>query len=218
MCQTWLKSLVCRSFSQTVIALDLYLAYLRAAFNTCYYCAVIADHLEELQRKCIKHVRKPLSKMMLQELQAAEAQKAEKVEEDADAPKKEETGAKEKTAEARDWKRNGMLIVPCNGTQRLTSFTDERWLEWLDSKVALLIDRNGVDPRDYGGKSLEEYVYMKRCLVCAVNVRLLESSLALVNSTSSRRTRASSVARLARNSSRPRRSLRNTSRTSIPSL
>lgn len=36
--------------------------------------------------------------------------------------------------------------------------TDERWLEWLDSKVALLINRNGVDPRDYGGKSYEEYV------------------------------------------------------------
>ena len=96
-------------FLQTVIALDLYLAYLRAAFNTCYYCAVIADHLEELQRKCIKHVRKPLSKTMLQELQAVEAQKADKVEEDVEVPKKEEVATKERATEGRDWKRNGAL-------------------------------------------------------------------------------------------------------------
>jgi len=35
-------------------------------------------------------------------------------------------------------------------------FVDERWLEWLDSKIALLISRDGVDPRDYGGKSYDE--------------------------------------------------------------
>ncbi|KAI0751499.1 hypothetical protein C8Q80DRAFT_579948 [Daedaleopsis nitida] len=126
---------------RTVIALDLYLAYLRGAFNTCYYCAVITDHLEELQRKCITHIRKPMTKMMLQEVQAAEAQKVDKdvkEEDGGDAAKEKDTNAKDK-AENRDWKRN-----------------DERWLEWLDSKVALLIDRNGVDPRDYGGKSYEE--------------------------------------------------------------
>src|SRR6266436_2304559 len=66
------------SCSQTVVSLDLYLAYLRAAFHTCYYCAVVTDHLEELQRKCLKHVRKPLSKMLLEEVKAAEAEKAEK--------------------------------------------------------------------------------------------------------------------------------------------
>ncbi|PIL36890.1 transcription factor [Ganoderma sinense ZZ0214-1] len=126
---------------RTVIALDLYLAYLRAAFNTCYYCAVITDHVEELQRKCVKHLRKPMSKMLLQEVQAAEASKADKepkVEEGVEVVKERDAlTAKEK--ENRDWKRN-----------------DERWLEWLDSKVALLIDRSGVDPRDYGGKSYEE--------------------------------------------------------------
>lgn len=31
-------------------------------------------------------------------------------------------------------------------------------MEWLDSKIALLINRDGVDPRDYGGKSYEEFV------------------------------------------------------------
>ena len=95
--------------SQTVIALDLYLAYLRAAFNTCYYCAVITDHVEELQRKCVKHLRKPMSKMLLQEVQAAEASKADKepkVEEGVEVAKdRDASAAKEK--ENRDWKRNG---------------------------------------------------------------------------------------------------------------
>lgn len=36
--------------------------------------------------------------------------------------------------------------------------SDDRWLDWLDSKIALLINRDGVDPRDYGGKSYDEYV------------------------------------------------------------
>ncbi|KAL4241397.1 ARS2 family protein [Abortiporus biennis] len=128
---------------RTVIALDLYLAYLRAAFHTCYYCAVIMDHAEELQRKCVKHVRKPMSKTLLQEVKAAEVQKAERdIKTEDNVPKdndKEKEKEKEKQSENRDWKRN-----------------DERWLDWLDSKVALLINRDGVDPRDYGGKSYDE--------------------------------------------------------------
>lgn len=36
----------------------MYLAYLRRAFHCCYYCAVVADHPEELLRKCIKHERR----------------------------------------------------------------------------------------------------------------------------------------------------------------
>ncbi|EMD40601.1 hypothetical protein CERSUDRAFT_111186 [Gelatoporia subvermispora B] len=129
---------------KTVVALDLYLAYLRAAFHTCYYCAVVTDHLEELQRKCVKHVRKPMSKTLLAEVKAAEAQKAEKEqrpegEAEQEKPSDKESLSKDKPAENRDWKRN-----------------DERWLEWLDSKVALLINRDGVHPRDYGGKNYEE--------------------------------------------------------------
>ncbi|KAH9951831.1 hypothetical protein B0H21DRAFT_193892 [Amylocystis lapponica] len=129
---------------KTVVSLDLYLAYLRAAFHACYYCAIVTDHLEELQRKCVKHVRKPLSKMLLQEVKAAEAQKAEKDqtvvgEGGEEKPKPKEPLVKEKANEGRDWKRN-----------------DERWLEWLDNKIALLINRDGVDPRDYSGKSYDE--------------------------------------------------------------
>ncbi|KAG5639154.1 hypothetical protein H0H81_006413 [Sphagnurus paluster] len=137
-----------RAFEEkkTEVALDLYLAYLRAAFNTCYYCAVVSDHLEELQRKCLKHERKPLSKLMLEEVRA-EAEKAEREKggdemEDVDGAEKEKKDAeKEKDSKGGrgDFKRN-----------------DERWLEWLDSKLALLIDRDGVDPRVYSGKSYDD--------------------------------------------------------------
>ncbi|PVF96753.1 hypothetical protein CPB86DRAFT_736235 [Serendipita vermifera] len=40
------------------ISLDMYLSYLRHAFHCCYYCAIVADHGEELIRKCIKHERR----------------------------------------------------------------------------------------------------------------------------------------------------------------
>ena len=65
-----------------------------------------------MQRKCVKHVRKPLSKALLQEIKAAEAQKAEqdvKNEEEGDKEKEKDIPPKEKT-ENRDWKRNGTLV------------------------------------------------------------------------------------------------------------
>ncbi|KAG8956553.1 hypothetical protein FRC04_000031 [Tulasnella sp. 424] len=83
---------------KNAIAFDLYLAYVRYAFNCCYYCAAITDFHEELLRKCIQHGRsQPTNKS--------------------------------------DWK-------------------ETRWLDWLDSKVALLIDRENVDPTVYGGKDI----------------------------------------------------------------
>ncbi|KAF9268347.1 hypothetical protein L218DRAFT_954708 [Marasmius fiardii PR-910] len=121
------------------ISLDLYITYLRAAFNCCYYCCVVTDHLEELQRKCIKHVRKPLSKPALDEMK-----EGTKVADEKDEDQEEKSPEKEKEKETRkgsEWKKNQ---------------TDERWLEWLDSKIALLINRDNVDPRDYGGKNYDE--------------------------------------------------------------
>ena len=142
----------------------MYLAYLRAAFHTCYYCAVVTDHLEELQRKCLKHVRKPLSKTMLEEVKAAEAEKAEKEKEgkedeediEKDEKKEKESPVKEKVVDNRDWKRNGLSACLVFLHLPNLRFLDERWLEWLDSKIALLIDRDGVDPRNYGGKHYDE--------------------------------------------------------------
>jgi hypothetical protein len=156
------------SASQVVVSLDLYLDYLRAAFNTCYYCAVVTDHVEELQRKCLKHERKPLSKALLEEIRVAEVEKAEKerkVKEEEDKEMEDTSDDKSKVKEKengrakhdpRDWKRNGVFSFCSRWQALLIYIIDERWLEWLDSKIALLINRDGVDPRDYGGKSYEE--------------------------------------------------------------
>ncbi|KAF6762475.1 hypothetical protein DFP72DRAFT_956970 [Ephemerocybe angulata] len=138
-----------------VVALDLYLEYLRAAFNTCYYCSVTTDHVEELQRKCIKHVRKPLLKTAApaeeQQKQSEAASKSEEQSTSAteEGKAKEDEGA-EKVAESQKEKKETKTFI---GKDR---HGDERWLEWLDTKLALLINRDEVDPRDYGGKLYEE--------------------------------------------------------------
>ncbi len=136
------------------MSLDLYLAYLRAAYHTCYYCAVVTDHLEELQRKCIKHVRKPLPKSPREETKVGEIDKDKKDDESSDKSAEKE---KEPRKGSTDTKRNGMPHS-ISLSKVLMHQLDDRWLEWLDSKVALLINRNGVDPRDYSGKSYDEYV------------------------------------------------------------
>jgi len=38
----------------------------------------------------------------------------------------------------------------------LSTRAEDRWIEWLDSKIALLLDRDSVDPRAYGGKAYDE--------------------------------------------------------------
>ncbi|KAJ6516368.1 hypothetical protein C8R45DRAFT_1087446 [Mycena sanguinolenta] len=138
---------------KTTVSLDLYLAYLRAAFHTCYYCSIVTDHLEELQRKCLKHERKPLSKMQLEEIRAAEA--AEKAASEKEKKPKDEDGGEEPPTEEKE-KEKEKETNKGSGRDKDWRRTDERWVEWLDSKIALLINREGVDPREYGGKSYEE--------------------------------------------------------------
>ncbi|KAJ7727954.1 hypothetical protein B0H16DRAFT_1383253 [Mycena metata] len=139
---------------KTTVSLDLYLAYLRAAFHTCYYCSIITDHLEELQRKCLKHERKPLSKLQLEEIKAAEA--AEKAEKEKKEVKKEDEGEEAPTEEKEKEKEKEQKTPGKDRGDRDWRRTDERWVEWLDSKIALLINREAVDPREYGGKSYDE--------------------------------------------------------------
>jgi hypothetical protein len=49
-----------------------------------------------------------------------------------------------------------LLKLPVNV---VFSCLDVKWLEWFDSKIAVLINRDGVDPRDYGGKDQQEWVH-----------------------------------------------------------
>ncbi|EAU80560.1 hypothetical protein CC1G_09957 [Coprinopsis cinerea okayama7 len=127
---------------KTVVSLDLYLAYLRAAFHTCYYCAVTTDHVEELHRKCVKHLRKTPVDTSSERAKGVEGEGGEKEQGKGDS--------KDDGGDRKDSKSSGPASDKKEGRN------DDRWLEWLDSKVALLIDRGGVDPRDYGGKSYEE--------------------------------------------------------------
>jgi ribosomal protein L22 len=124
----WMRSLrappVAEPACKTAISLDLVLAALRNAFHTCYYCAVTTDHQEELQRKCIRHLRKPLSKATYDEYKAKMAESSAKVkeesamqEDDDDVKPKEkepspEDRSKDTTAkedDSREWKKSGTL-------------------------------------------------------------------------------------------------------------
>jgi hypothetical protein len=77
----------------------------------------VTDHLEELQRKCVKHVRKSLSKTMIDEIKAAEAEKEKSKRDDepvGEGDIEEKNRSKDKDArkvDGRDWKRNGMYII-----------------------------------------------------------------------------------------------------------
>lgn len=73
------------SFFQLEVSLDLYIAYLRSAFHTCYYCALVTDYVEELQRKCIKHVRRPLPTPVTAEGKTAEVKAEDGAEPDESA-------------------------------------------------------------------------------------------------------------------------------------
>ena len=103
------------------MSLDLVLAALRHAFHTCYYCAVTTDHQEELQRKCIQHLRKPISKATYDEYKAKMAENTMKIKKE-DTDMQEEDGLKSKeehspedrgrdTAtkedDSREWKKSG---------------------------------------------------------------------------------------------------------------
>ncbi|TFK99084.1 hypothetical protein BDV98DRAFT_532986 [Pterulicium gracile] len=124
------------------VSLDLYIAYLRSAFHTCYYCALVTDYVEELQRKCIKHVRRPLPTPVTAEGKTAEVKAEDGAEPDESAKDVTEENEAEKRLREKELREKNKA--------------DDRWSEWLDSKIALLIDRDNVDPRDYGGKNYDE--------------------------------------------------------------
>ncbi|KAF8511174.1 hypothetical protein JB92DRAFT_2935833 [Gautieria morchelliformis] len=122
---------------KSLITLDLYLTYLRVAFNTCYYCAAVCDHVEELHRKCPQHVRKPLPDKVIPSTNDEAGEEKEEEDSAKEKPKEKEKDPKDKND--RRWERN-----------------DERWAEWVDSKIALLINRANIEVVEYGGKNYEE--------------------------------------------------------------
>jgi len=101
----------------------LILAALRHAFHTCFYCAVTTDHQEELQRKCIQHLRKPLSKATYDEFKAKMAESFTKVKEESSTqddgyhdhqenePSPDDRGKDTKDEDSREWKRSGTFAL-----------------------------------------------------------------------------------------------------------
>ncbi|KAJ7667573.1 hypothetical protein DFH06DRAFT_1280528 [Mycena polygramma] len=106
---------------KTMVSLDLYIAYLRAAFHTCYYCSI---------RKCLRH-----------------EQSREREQDEGGRGRGGAYGRTRRRKKRPKVQRRSVWI----GTGGVL-----RWVEWLDSKMALLIDRDAVDPREYGGKSYDE--------------------------------------------------------------
>ena len=96
---------------------------------------------------------------------------------------------------------------------------DTRWLDWFDSKIAVLINRIGVDPRDYGGKDQQEWVHLQdlSCFIMNSNVPMTGNSCLPQSHTSDRKVKENTGASTARNCSSLPRSLRNMSRTSTRS-
>ncbi|KAH8929903.1 hypothetical protein BT69DRAFT_11011 [Atractiella rhizophila] len=106
-------------------SLDLYVQYLRTAYNSCYYCVWSADYPEELARRCVKHVRR-----------------------------KKETEEEKK----RDEEQNGKP-----GFRSRKEKTETLYPKNLDEKLALVISRDEIDPKDYGGENLDEELH-KLCI------------------------------------------------------
>ena len=101
---------------------------------------------------------------------------------------------------------------------RFTS-PDTRWLDWFDSKIAILINRNGVDPRDYESKDQQEWVHLQdlSCFITNGNVSMTGNSYWPQSHTSNRRVKENTGASTAKNCSSLPPSLRSMSRTSMRS-
>ncbi|KAI0002946.1 hypothetical protein BJV74DRAFT_876354 [Russula compacta] len=141
---------------KTAISLDLILAAIRHAFHTCYYCAVTTDHQEELQRKCIQHLRKPLSKATYDEYKAKMAENFAKEKEDSTMQEESDLKSKENESSLEDRGKDTAAKEEDSREWKKSARTEDRWVEWLDSKIALLLDRESVDPHAYGGKAYDE--------------------------------------------------------------
>lgn len=131
---------------QAKITLDQWISYLRHGLHTCYYCVAPFSYAEELQRKCVAHVRlpspiAPVESMREEELRGEDRE--EKQEMADEAPEKaEEAQEKPDKPETRD-------RLP---THHRTN--EEKWGDALDHRIAPLIDE--VDVVEYCGRDIEE--------------------------------------------------------------
>lgn len=125
---------------QAKITLDQYMSYLRNALNSCYYCVVPTAFPEELQRKCVQHLRAP------EEPSAPE---------DSRRDGEEETKEEGTAAEGRETEESAPREAPSKRYTYPSKSSEERWVENLDLKVRGIIDED-PDVVEYGGRDVED--------------------------------------------------------------
>jgi len=127
---------------QAKLVLDQWLSYLRNGLSTCYYCVAPSAFPEELQRKCILHLRPRYTPGSSDDITTElPDQKPEGLDEDTD-----------------NRYEGGDRDVQANQGKSKTAFPqktgDERWELSLDHKLEPLL--GPVDLVEYGGRDLQE--------------------------------------------------------------
>lgn len=128
---------------QAKLVLDQWLSYLRNGLSTCYYCVAPSAFPEELQRKCILHLRPQWTPGSSDETSTEHQDHKPSVGDDEDADNRYDGGDRDAHA---------------NQGKSRTTFPqkthDERWELSLDHKLEPLL--GPVDVVEYGGRDLQE--------------------------------------------------------------
>ncbi|WVR03221.1 hypothetical protein IAU60_000212 [Kwoniella sp. DSM 27419] len=153
------------------VIVDQWLAYLRHGLSTCYYCVAPMSFAEELQRKCIGHLRAPATvKAEREEKTGGDAPEeatgiaADRANDGETETHGAEEGDNDEDRETRDADDRDREAKPTNGggggvqQQKRTSFfpqktQDEKWVEGLEIKIKPLLGE--VDIVEYGGRDPE---------------------------------------------------------------
>lgn len=128
---------------QAKVTLDHYISYLRHGLSTCYYCVSPMSFPEELQRKCIAHMRSPAPSGSGPE--SAPTPRAGD-DEDEDRRDRDEGLTRSNNVEK---ERTGTAAGGGAGKSG-----DEKWEENLESKLKPLLGE--VDVVEYGGRDIDE--------------------------------------------------------------
>lgn len=135
---------------QGKLVLDQWLSYLRNGLSTCYYCVAPAAFAEELQRKCILHLRPPYYASS----EEAHGGRDEDVKPEVDS--KPDVGDEDGDNRYGGGDREGTSTY--HGRSTKTAFPqmtgDEKWESTLDTKLRPLLEP--VDVVEYGGRDVQE--------------------------------------------------------------
>lgn len=163
---------------QAKLILDHWISYLRNGLSTCYYCVAPMCFAEELQRKCVGHVRLPIPPKDDLDTLPEDTKMGEGNGEDGngDLRAELEKAGEEVDMEDRDRRDagagtgagvgSGAAGVDVSGRREGESKSnrergrgrgqsqEERWEEYLDYKLGPMVGE--VDVVEYGGKDMEE--------------------------------------------------------------